>query len=103
MKMVIIADRFGDESRAKSQGRQCFSLEDTADMIAAEYAKLESKPIVEVFPVGAASALVHLLSSKGVPVKAPSASIKRIGSADVYFTAGGPTDFGPLPPGHKYR
>lgn len=85
MKTVwqVNADRYGDESRAKSEDGRIFSVVQTADLLIEKYKVCEIKPEIEVVAWGIGRALADYLRGKGVPCTTMKVLISRVGSADV--------------------
>jgi len=85
MKTVwqVNVDRYGNESKAKSEDGRVFSVIQTADLLIEKYKACETKPEIEVVAWGVGWALIDYLKDKGVPCTVIEVHISRIGSADV--------------------
>jgi hypothetical protein len=82
VKWVVVMDRYGDESRAKSS---CVhTVVETGDMLIKAYEEQFIKPEIEVVECGYGLALCHYLKDKGIPFIIREVVLNRIGGADVY-------------------
>lgn len=82
VKWVVVMDRYGDESRAKSGCAH--TVVETGDMLIMKYEEQFIKPDIEIVGVGCGHALSAYLTDKGVPHTVSEVVLSRVGSADVY-------------------
>ena len=80
---LVSVDRYGDESRAKSEDGRIFSVVQTADLLIEEYKACKTKPEIEVVACGLGQALSDYLKDRWIPHVIIRATIARIGSADI--------------------
>ena len=81
---LVNADRYGDESRAKSKDGKLFGIIETTELLIEEYEACEIKPEIKVVAIGLGHALSDFLThSREIPHTRIEGIIHRVGSADV--------------------
>jgi len=79
----VNVDRYGDESRAKSEDGKLHSVIETADLLIEEYKACKIKPEIEVIAIGFGWALSDFLTHNEIPHTRIEGIIHRVGSADI--------------------
>jgi len=80
---LVSADRYGNESRAKTEDGKLYSIIETTKLLIEEYEACEIKPEIKVVAIGFGHALSDFLTHKEIPHTRIEGIIHRVGGADV--------------------